>query len=53
MNSCSHSGMSEHNGSPRSVVVSSLFGFGVLVGLGVLVIGFTANNKFHRSIINI
>ena len=25
--------MSEHNGSPLSIVVSSLFGFGFLVGL--------------------
>ena len=41
LNSCSRSGMSEHNGaglaanngSPRSIVVSSLFGFGSLVGL--------------------
>ena len=28
LNSCSHSGMSEHNGSPRAIVVSSLFRFG-------------------------
>ena len=34
LNSCNHSGMSEHNGSPRSVSwFSSLFGFGFLVGL--------------------
>ena len=26
--------MSEHNGSPSSIVVSFLFGFGFLVGLG-------------------
>ena len=36
--------MSEHNGSPRSIVVSSLFGFGFLVGLG--------NNGSLRSIIS-
>ena len=36
--------MSEHNGSHRSIVVSSLFGFGFLVGLG--------NNGSHRSIIS-
>ena len=36
--------MSEHNGSPRSIVVSSFFGFGFLVGLG--------NNGSHRSIIS-
>ena len=34
LNSCSHSGMSEHNGSPLSKSWSSfLFGFGCLVGL--------------------
>ena len=63
LNSCSHSGISEFNGArpesanngfPRSIVVSSSFVFwGFLVSLGVLVIGFTANNGFHRSIINI
>ena len=61
LNSCSHSGISElndarpesaNNGFPRSIVVSSLFVFGFLVGLGALVIGFTANNGFHRSIIS-
>ena len=36
--------MSEHNGSHRSIVVSSLFGFGFLVGLG--------NNGSLRSIIS-
>ena len=36
--------MSEHNGSPRSIVVSFLFGFGFLVGLG--------NNGSLRSIIS-
>ena len=53
LNSCSHSGISELNGArpesadnglPRSIVVSSLFGYGFLVGLG-------ANNGFLRSII--
>ena len=34
LNSCSHSGMSEHNGSPRSKSWSSfLFDFGFWVGL--------------------
>ena len=36
--------MSEHNGSLRSIVVSSLFGFGFLVGLG--------HNGSHHSIIS-
>ena len=45
LNSCSHSGISEHNGSPRSIGVSFLFGMGFLVGLG--------NNGSHRSIFNI
>ena len=36
--------MSEHNGSLSSIVVSSLFGFGFLVGLG--------NNGSPRSIIS-
>ena len=36
--------MSEHNGSPRSIVVSSLFSFVFLVGLG--------NNGSHRSMIS-
>ena len=36
--------MSEHNGSPRSIVVSSLFGLGFFVGLG--------NNGSLRSIIS-
>ena len=44
LNSCSHSRMWEHNGSPSSIVVSSLFGFGFLVGLG--------NNGSHRFIIS-
>ena len=42
MNSRSHSGMSEYNGSPRSVSwFSCLFGFGFLVRLV---------NKSHRSV---
>ena len=45
LNSCNHSGISEWHGSPRSVVVSFLFGFGFLIGLG--------NNGSHRSIFNI
>ena len=36
--------MSEHNGSPRSIVVSTLFGFRFLIGLG--------NNGSLRSIIS-
>ena len=37
--------MSAHNGSPSSIVVSSLFGFEFLVGL-------EANNGSHRSVIS-
>ena len=37
--------MSEHNGSPRSIAVSFLFGFGCLVGLG--------NKGSHLSIFSI
>ena len=44
LNSCSHSMMSELNVSPHSIVVSSLFGLGFLVGLG--------NNGSPRSIIS-
>ena len=45
---------SEHNGSLRSIVVSSLFVLvNLLVGFGLLVIGFTANNGFPSYIINI
>ena len=31
LNSCSHSGVSEHNGLPRFIVVSFLFVFGILL----------------------
>ena len=45
---------SEHNGSLRSIVVSSSFVLvNLLVGFGLLVIGFTANNRFPSNIINI
>ena len=52
LNSCSHSGISEHNGAglaanngwPRSIMVSSIFGFWFLVGLAALP-GLAANKR--------
>ena len=59
LNSCSHSGISEHNGaglaanngSLRSIVDSSLFGFWFWVGMAALP-GLAANNGSLRSIIS-
>ena len=51
LNSCSHSGiseLSEHNGSPRVIVVSFFIGFWIFVGLGFVRSPWAIINKFRH-----
>ena len=45
LNSCSHSGISEYNGLPRSIVVSFLFGFLGFIGLGFIRLPWSIINR--------